>query len=401
MAIGKDWLFILITRVLNLASGFLMVWASANWLGPDGRGQASIFLSQSFLIYLGAQFSGGAAMGFFAGKYHHQSLLKMAMPRALTLLIMGCLLSYLHNGDLIFTSLCLILAFLLTLGGYVQHIHMGLNRQKVVNRIMLIQNAGPLLFFAILHWTKEDTRLTDFMIASLASQALMVFYGWIQLRKSDLPELLPKEVKKEFWTKGLWAQTGSLLQFLQYRLCLFLLLEWEGPALTGVVSVALALGEGLWIPARSGAQWILGKTFEQGGQMKNQVYRQSLIALLLSATGGGVMLMIPSHWYSAWLGEGYKELPMVLMLMMPAWVLFSSQFSITHFFSGLGQYGKNTMASGAGLLMQVLWSIPLYQLFKAEGILMAVSMGLITGTVVSWWTMLRNKKLKKPYILPG
>ena len=55
---------------------------------------------------LGAQFSGGAAMGFYAGKFHHHRLLKLAMPRAMLLLIFGSLISLIQSGDFQFSFLC-------------------------------------------------------------------------------------------------------------------------------------------------------------------------------------------------------------------------------------------------------------------------------------------------------
>lgn len=395
--VDQMWWQILGIRLLNLTSGLFMVVCTASWLGPSGRGEVSLFLSHGFFLYLAGQFSGGAALGYFSSRHAPRSLFFLALKGAMAIVLVGGGLTFFMDLGWVISLSAILLALFLTAGGLAQHLLMGQNKQREVNQLLLIQNAGPLVLFSFGFWIFPEGDVKIFIVATLLAQLSYAVHAWNKMQILVPNNTVHKsEVIRQIWKMGFLAQLGNLLQFMQYRSCLFLLAYWETKAWVGVLSVVLALGEGLWIPARSGAQLLLGRIMgnhELPG--RGSMLRNMGLALGIALLGSLILSAIPLSTYLWFLGQEYKPLKEVFVLIFPGIVIFSIQFSITHYFSGQGKYFQNMLASGLGLAVQWAFSWGAYPIMGFKAVMLGLSLGYVTGTLVSMWFYITEIPVKK------
>ena len=85
-----------------------------------------------------------------------------------------------------------------------------------------------------------------------------------------------------------------------------------------------------------------------------------------------VLMIMPVNFYTMLLGNEFEEVRTIVRYLGLGTLSLSASMILSHYFSGIGRIGKNTQASGIGVIATVLF-----------GFALIPSFGLIGGAIVS------------------
>src|SRR5215213_181000 len=164
---------------------------------------------------------------------------------------------------------------------------------------------------------------------------------------------------------------GNLVQFLNYRLDLFILGALAGYASVGRYTLAVGLGQMIWLLSSSAANVLLPKIAASDGstdsiQNTNRLNRLIFAASLLSALCMGIVASqaIPLLYGAAF----WPSFP-ALLLILPGIAAFSTVNILAAYLAGIGQPRLNLMVAVAALFVTVgldLYLIPKLDILGAS-----------------------------------
>jgi O-antigen/teichoic acid export membrane protein len=189
---------------------------------------------------------------------------------------------------------------------------------------------------------------------------------------------------KPLVTYGLKLHVGSVFQTLNYRFDMYLVAYFLGSASVGFYSVAVAMGEWLWlIPVVLGAplmQRVVTGSEEDVNRMVGVINRLTsailvLGTLVLSLVGNGLIHLLYGEAFSA------SYLPLLLLLpgiwALGLWKNFINDLSVR------GYPTTKSYTSGIAMLLTVVLDIILIPRWGTVGAAIASSIAYLTAWVVT------------------
>ncbi|HEX6283847.1 MAG TPA: polysaccharide biosynthesis C-terminal domain-containing protein [Pyrinomonadaceae bacterium] len=190
---------------------------------------------------------------------------------------------------------------------------------------------------------------------------------------------------------------GNLTQFLNYRLDLFILGVLAGYAAVGRYTLAVSLGQLIWLLSTSAASVLLPKiaasahgssdAIQNTNRLNRLIFTASVISALL--LGVAASQAIPLLY-----GEAFWPSFPALVLILPGIAVFSTVNILAAYIAGIGQPRLNLLVAGVALVVTI--SLDLY-LIPRLGILGAALASTASYTVSAILTiMLYVKKTGSP-----
>lgn len=366
----------LILIPIGIASSILI----ARTIGPAGKGAFDLIIATSTLLLtaLGLSLPTGITYEVARGNTNVRAL-------ALGLVLIGALQAVIGAG---------ILSLLVGLG----HANSILPSQ---HQAWWIPAIALYLFLEMLasHWrailvgrqeiTKSNhvelfARITQFVLLFLVAGLLyfngsritvVVLFAIVLSISVLINVLLLKALSPAFGSEGtrnplkgavkfaLPCYFGNLVQFLNYRLDLFILSLLAGYSAVGRYTLAVSLGQLIWLLSSSAATVLLPKIAAAEGSTDsitntNRLTRLIFCASLLSALGLGV---VASQAIPLLYGEAFRPSFAALLLILPGIVSFSIVNLLAAYVAGIGRPGVNLKIAIVALLVTVgldLYLIP-------------------------------------------
>jgi len=249
-----------ISQIATLMLSLVTAAITARWLGPAGKGElAMIFMVPAlFQLFLSAGL--GPANVYYVGS--HRVPVKNLAENSVFFSIIGALIGFiviilLFQSGLLssllpgITPMYLILGMLaLPLGllnGNLTSILQGLRRISTLNILTVVSSILNVALMAVL-LILLDYGIVGAILVSLFSQTfilgLVAYYtkkeGGIFWPRWDI------KIARPTLGFGIRSYIGNLLQFFNYRLDLFIVNFFLGPAEVGIYGVAVVIAELLW-----------------------------------------------------------------------------------------------------------------------------------------------------------
>lgn len=174
-----------------------------------------------------------------------------------------------------------------------------------------------------------------------ASYIAGAFYTWVGLRRfpRSAPGVDLKPLAKEQLAFGSQACLSSLVQYLDFRIDVFLVMYMLGSAALGLYSVGIAIGEFIWQLSSAminpALKDIGGNDFARSTEVTAKCMRHSLVLCLAAAILVGVLArpVVPLVY-----GPAFSYGAVVTVALLPGIVAYSMMPSLAAFFSQqLGQ----------------------------------------------------------------
>jgi len=382
----------IITVVLALAAAIVI----ARVLGPEGKGAYSLIILVPTLLALLGNLGMGIANTYFGGskKYNWNELVSNSLVSALVLgiLLAVAFLAYFLIFDPSFLQeiepRCLVIATLVLplslLTSYFGYILLGQNRIKEFNLLGLVHGGvNVVLILSVLLALKGGifSVISAWAIAALIAAILSVLLvrRTTNIRWSFHLLLFKNSVK--FGVKG---YLGGIIQFLNYRLDMFLVAFFMDVTFVGYYSISVAMAEALWhFPGAVGTVIFArmpGLSAEEANRSTPRICRNTFFITILAALA---LFGLGKYIITLFFGAAFLPAVEPLWILLPGIVALSIPRVLTNEITGRGKPVIGTIAAGISLAVNIPLNLVLIPRMGISGAALASTISYsVTALVV-------------------
>jgi O-antigen/teichoic acid export membrane protein len=262
------------------------------------------------------------------------------------------------------------------LGGFLRNILQGSRRIVAANMANLFR-VFTLLLLTLLLLVKGELGLRGALYASLASGMLQLL-ALVPLLRQHGATLAPRwhrPTMRQTLRFGMKGHIGTILQFYNYRLDLFLVNFFVGPAAVGIYYVSVRMAEALWFLPNAVGFVILPKAAATAPEKMNaftpRAFRVTIgITILgsmgLAALGKPIIQLV----YTEQFADAYVP----LLVLLPGVVLLGGAKVLTNEIAGRGFPQYNSINAGLVLIVTIVLDLYLIPRLGIKGAAIASSL---------------------------
>jgi O-antigen/teichoic acid export membrane protein len=412
----KDSLYSFGTNVASIPLSFVITVLLARTLGPGGKGGYDLFVATGGLLMMVFGFSLPSgiiyvvALSSVSLRAMIRWLFLMALAQGLLVL---SLLSIAERSEFIWKflpqsggrSIIVLIAvyiWLTALNSYWRAILIG--RQEIIaaNRITLLTRITDVFLFLLLLgilWLIDrplDLRMIiGILLASgLISNVLLLQRLHIVFKSS------PPGTSGFHQVVGYSAPCylGNLVQFLNYRLDVFLVSALIDQRAVGLYALSVSLAQVVWLFSNSVATVLLPKVASQqelatqNANLSAQATRLSFWASLIAGTFLSLLVIIALPMIY---GEAFRNSIAPLLWLMPGIVAISPAFVLASYIAGIGKPQINLFVALIGVFFTAALDLLLIPEFNIVGAALASS---VSYSIIAFLTVLYFKRESKIFI---
>ena len=386
----------------------------ANALGPKGAGSWSV--AQLLPNTLGQLLNLGlvsASVYFVASKkFELEYVWAVSRDMTVALAAIGSLVGVAvvsMAGETIFPGVDLSLLLvavgifpLTLLNGVVAGLFQARQDFRHYNILALAEPTVTLTLIAML-WVTTGLTLISALLAAVVGYGATLLLGlvflsgnlrlWAPATRSHLEYLRPA------LRYGVFSHLGNLVSFLNYRLDIYLVNLFLGPAATGIYTVAVRLGEQVWVVSQAVSTVIFPRlsAMRSAASLRNELtVVVSRATLWASAIVGAALLIVSEPLIAVLFGIEFQAASWVLALLLPGIVVLSGARVLANDLAARNMVAANFYISLGLLVANVVGTLLLIPPFGLAGaaISTSVAYGLHMGTLLvvrhrltrdAWW----------------
>lgn len=399
----------LIGLVLSVANAAII----ARWLGPEGKGTLALILLVPGMLALFLSGGIGVANVYFAGsrRLDVPSLTANSVGFAIVatilgigvvggLLITGWLESVVPGVPIWLVIIAMLGLPAGLLGGYFSTILQGLQHIVTVNLVNLAKGALTLALTLLLV-IGFRMGLLGALVASLGAGAVAAMVTGALLRRegATFTPLWDLSVMRPTFSFGLRGHIGNVLQFFNYRLDVFIVNYFLGPASVGIYIVSVRVAELLWYLPNAVGFVIFPKAAATRPEAMNaftpRVFR---ITLGLTALGALGLAVIGKPLIQVIFSSAFISAYVPMLVLLPGVVLLGGAKVLTNEIAGRGYPHYNSVNSGLALVLTVILDLILIPRHGIVGAAVASSIAyaVIFFTAIGFYVAVSRRVKKEP-----
>ena len=389
----------LITTGLMVIGGILI----ARALGPSGKGSYDLVIATTTLFEVILDFSlqAGATYVVARGEAAPGSLaLRLMLIAPCQGLIAAALLFFLrgmgysaallppHMGNQAIIAIAISLTFL-ELSNYWRAILIGLQEIIKVNHLEVIVRALPLFLIGAAigasHFRRQQASALVFVwihVATLILTSLILSYSLIPFFSRG------KTGFRELVAFALPCYLGSLSQFLNYRLDVFMVSFFIGVEGVGLYTLAVNLAQLIWLISHAGAKVLLPKVAasqEAASQNARSTARVTRLILVVSLAVALFLSALVDFMLPLVYGEEFRRSIAPFLWLLPGIVAFSTVHVLASYIAGIGKPRINLFIALAGLFFTIVFDLFLIPRFGIIGAALASTISYSISATLSIW----------------
>lgn len=396
MKFFKSTLITFFSNIFIFGVSIITTVVTSRGLGPQGKGVLSVSnnLISISLILLG--FGVAASNVYFIGKNKKDmeailgANIIVAMFSAVVLVLLF-ILNLKFNLDFIFKGLnirIIIIIFLtiplMNLKTSLINVLLGLQNIGRYNKINIIDTVVTFCILVIFVFTfKSAFWVIVGNLISVITVLLILLY--VLFYKNKLKLTFNKVLLKDMLKYGIKAQIGNAVQFLNYRLDIFIINFLLPIGQVGIYSNAVALSETMWKVSGTVSTIVLPMTTNSKDKKHmalfiNKVTRITFFIVVLSSI---VLVLISKPLILILLGKDFSGSINALILLIPGISIFSVCNILSSYMAGVGQIEKNIIASSVSCIATIILDIVLIPKVGINGASIATSISYIMATLIT------------------
>ncbi len=367
------------TFTLRFASALinlLIAVVVSRYLGAAGKGEQGILLTTIAFIILFDNIVGGASVVYLTPRLKLKNILVASYFWSLIVSIISYFILYFtHLLPSEYQLPVAILSGLCSITSINSSILIG---KEKINESNILNFMTPLLTIIILIFlfsTSLCLNINAYLIAlfgTYLSCLILSFYFLSPLlKRKEKPSIYGvKKSLKIMIAYGLQNQLAHVFQLLSFRISYYVLEYFWNKSQVGVYSNGVSIIESVWMISSS-------ITLIQYARIANTSDKKYAISLTETLTKYGMFIafvalipivILPSQVYVFIFGPDFREMNILILLLAPGIWIFNYALIIGHYFSGIGKYYVNAIASGIGLAVTIptiFILIPRYHIYGA------------------------------------
>lgn len=395
--LDKDFIVTALTKVLILLLNFAVVIFTTQMWGSEGKGFIAIFVADISLIATFTNILTNSSVSFFLKKIGHSPLATLAF--LWVFLVSGIASVVIAFAD---TSVPVLPFFVVAVlsGCITFHSSLYLGVQKILhyNLATLLMSVLQLLFMLAFFYLLPETGYYAYFYAQMLSYAVVLFLCQVFTRKifGRTKFMFSVDTFKKAFNFGWQEELSAFMQFLNARLCFYLIGIYADMSAVGIFSVGVTISEAIWVFSRSLALVHYSKVLKKGDTWEAWQDTRKVLLQALAATAICVAIVacLPKTLFEFIFGAGFGEAKMVILMLAVGIVANSVALVIFNYFSALGRLKILLLRSSVGLVVTLslaFWLIPLWEI---SGACVVNSCSYLASTMVLLVFFVKaNKKL--------
>lgn len=378
-------------RVVIAMLNLLVVVLLSQWIGAEGRGQASLILATVTIVCMVCAVVGGATLVYLVPRSDLGQLLLLSHGWSALVCVAACfVLQALAVIDAWMVPHVAAIACISAV--FSTHLTMLLGRDRViVNNIMglvqvVVLVVGLVLMFLVAGQEDVMAYVVALYAAYGAGAVISFFLLLPHVRTGSLHGI--GRLAVEAFRLGAVNMTGTVLQLVSLRAGYYLLSHRVDDAAVGVYANGVSLVESVWLISNSMAMVQYAAIANSTDDVRNRTLTLSLVKLSIVMTVLAliVLALVPPAFFTWLFGRDFSAVGDVIVVLAPGALMYTLLLVVGHYFSGTGRYHVNTLANLAGLAVTAvltwLW-LPEYDM-RTAGAILSASL-TTTGLFVLWW----------------
>ncbi len=380
------------SKVLAAGLNFILLLLTTRWLGAEGRGDISLFVTNISFNLLVCQFVGGSALIYLVPRFPLRPLLVPAYGWAVLACGLTTTLLTLTGQALPAQAPHL---FVLSVLAAVASIHtmilLGREHIRAQNQLLLAQTATLFVSFPLLVAVAAAPSSWQYYYALYAAYGGSVLLSWYLLGRPALRWPFPvrswRAPLSRLLRLGGTAQVSNLIQFFNYRLSYYFLHTFAESRTLGIFATAIQLSEAIWIISRS-----IGLVqYARLVNADDAAYAARLSFRLARLSGWSalgcvlVLLAFPPSLYAWLFGPEFGQVGQVVLTLSPGIVAIGLTTIFAHHFSGAGRYHISLISSCVGLAGTLAGAFLLIPRYGMIGAGLTATTSYLSGSLYLVW----------------
>jgi O-antigen/teichoic acid export membrane protein len=397
-SISKNSTITFSSQILIFVLGLITSIILARLLGPTGKGiYALIILIPTVMLKLGS-FGIEAANVYFTGskKYKIKDITSNSLFNTLTISFtlillffgishLGIFQNFLKSNKILplYIWLVILTIPLSLLSGFLKSILLGKEKIIKFNKINIFQSIFQLIaivvfllvlrqeiFGAVISYVLTITAVTLFVIYSIRKITRIEFSFNQKLFKGSLKY-------------GLKAYFGNLSQFLNYKLDMFLVAAFLGPAAVGYYSISVGISEKLWMLPGAIATVLFPRISAiKDGEANNLTPRVARHTFFITFVLALILVLLAKPLIEIFYGSVFLPSVIPLLILLPGIIALGGCKILTGDLAGRGKPQFGTYAAFVSLAVNIPLNLCLIPKWGISGAAFASSVAYIIATLV-------------------
>ncbi len=396
------------TRLISAILNLLIVITISQLLGPEGKGIQGILIATIAYILVFANLMGGGAIVFLTPRFHYAVIIVPAyLWSIITATLFFVILYVFKLLDAQFIMHVCLLSIINALTSINSSILIGKEKISASNLIALIQPFVTIIGLVIFFYVLNELSIFSYIISLYVAFGSSFFMSLYLLKKyagvfrfGSIVEYYA--IIKQMLHYGILNQLAHIFQLLSFRMSFYWLEQVYSEAEVGIYSNGTSLVESIWLISRS----ICMVQYARISNTNDIKYAQKLtVNLTLAGMVASlflvlIMVLLPPELFTFVFGQGFADVGRVIQSLAPGVLFFNIALIMGHYFSGIGKYHINTIASFAGLIISILLFAVMIPRFGIFGAGWATSISYTFTSLVVLLFFIKESKLNKSEIIP-
>jgi O-antigen/teichoic acid export membrane protein len=182
---------------------------------------------------------------------------------------------------------------------------------------------------------------------------------------------------------------------MSFRLSYYFLELYHGEASVGIYSNGIQIMESIWLISKSISMVQYARIANTEDNKYSQVLSVRLLkaSFIVSLVCIVPLVLLPEAFYLWLFGEGFSGVKEVIWILAPGVLVYNISLILGHYFSGIGKYYVNTIASSAGLVVSLILFVMLIPAYVEAGAGIAASISYLVTSLVVLIFFVRESKM--------
>jgi len=352
------------SRIIIALITFAIVVINARTLGKEGVGEIALIVLGITIILLISNFVGGGALVYLIPRYDPFKLIVPSFTWAILSSVVGAqLLSFFKLIPVEYTYHVMFLSLFQALGAVNLTFLLGKERIKQYNLISVLQFVALIATLVWLIYGMNRIEVMSYVYALYVAYILTFIISFLAIRKFIKITNFDKfdEVLIQVFKYGSYVQLANLLQLMNYRLGYYIIEKYLGKASLGIFDVGNKVSEGLWLIGKSVAMVQYTKISNNNipDYARDLTIRFLKFVFVITFFMLVMLLLLPDSFFMFVFGKDFTGLNKVVQSLAVGILSMSVSMILSHFFSGTGRHYHNTISSGIGLVLTLIFGFTL------------------------------------------
>lgn len=401
-----------ITRVLNLAIGFVTMLMGTKVLGPTEWGIGFTVLTDVTFLLIGVEFLAGSGLVYFTPRKKLSTLMAVSYSWIALVMVFYVLLFWVlsrfpvtfdHIVPHGYEGVTLLLTLVYSFHNFNLNVFLGKEKVSTFNWVFLLQIFVQLSSMALFIYVLGITDARAYVYSLLCGYTLAFLVGFaLMIRMFDREggdPFLP--TAKEMLKYGYVIQLSTLVSTLNRRMSVYLIRQHCSEDAVGVYGAGTQVGEGLKVFGQSVAmvQFSRLSNLNDKKEIVSLTIKFLKITIVLTLLALLVVVCLPVGFFEWLFTKDFGQVKLILLLMSPGILFLSAHMVFTHYFSGTGIPKYNLYASLVGLAVTVPATFILIPTMGIDGAAISFSCTYAAVMFYQWFVFRRIAEVKAKDLL--